>query len=47
MYVGFMFISMFIGYSIGSSPVISYHYGAKNKEELKDIEVIIRKLMLL
>ena len=37
MYVGFMFISMFIGYSIGSSPVISYHYGAKNKEELKNL----------
>ena len=37
MYVSFMFISMFIGYSIGSSPVIGYHYGAKNKEELKNL----------
>lgn len=37
MYVSFMFISVFIGYSIGSSPVVSYHYGAKNKVELKSL----------
>ena len=34
MYVGFMFISIFIGYSIGVAPVIGYHYGAKNHKEL-------------
>ena len=27
----------FIGYSIGTAPVVSYHYGAKNHEELKSL----------
>jgi len=37
MYVNFIFISAFIGYSIGCAPVISYHYGAENYYELKGI----------
>ena len=37
MYVGFIFIGTYLGYSIGSSPIISYHYGAGNKEELKNL----------
>ena len=37
MYVGFMFISIFIGYSIGVAPVIGYHYGAKNHKELTSL----------
>ena len=37
MYVSFIFASVFIGYSIGTSPVISYHYGAKNHNELKGL----------
>ena len=37
MYVSFMFVAVFIGYSIGSSPVISYHYGAKNRPELRNL----------
>lgn len=37
MYVNFIFISAFIGYSIGCAPVIGYHYGAKNSDELKGI----------
>lgn len=37
MYVNFVFISVFIGYSIGSAPVISYHYGADNHSELKSL----------
>ena len=36
MYVGFIFISIFIGYSVGIAPIIGYHYGAKNTDELKD-----------
>jgi len=34
MYVNFIFISVFIGYSVGSAPVIGYHYGAQNHSEL-------------
>ena len=37
MYVGFIFIGTYLGYSIGSAPIISYHYGAENKEELKNL----------
>lgn len=35
MYVGFIFMSIFIGYSVGVAPVISYHYGAQNETELQ------------
>lgn len=37
MYVNFVFVSAFLGYSMGVAPVISYHYGAKNTDELKSL----------
>lgn len=37
MYVNFIFIAIFIGYSIGSAPLIGYHYGAGNHDELKNL----------
>ena len=37
MYVNFIFISMFIGYVVGLAPVVSYHFGAKNYAELKNL----------
>ena len=37
MYVGFIFIGTYLGYSIGTAPIIGYNYGAENKEELKNI----------
>lgn len=37
MYVSLIFQSVFIGYSTGTSPVISYHYGAQNHSELKGL----------
>ena len=37
MYVSFIFASVFIGYSIGTAPITSYHYGAQNHKELKNI----------
>ena len=37
MYVNFVFIAIFIGYSIGSAPLIGYHYGAGNHDELKNL----------
>lgn len=37
MYVNFIFAAIFIGYSIGSGPVIGYHYGAGDKKELKNL----------
>lgn len=37
MYVNFVFSSMYIGYSIGAAPIVSYHYGAGNRTELKNL----------
>ena len=37
MYVNFIFIGVFMGYSIGAGPVISYHYGAGNQAELRSL----------
>lgn len=37
MYVNFIFIAIFLGYSIGSAPLVSYHYGADNHDELKNL----------
>ncbi len=44
MYVAFIFVAVFIGYSIGSAPVISYHYGAENRGELRNL---LRKSLVL
>ncbi len=37
MYVNLIFLAAFIGYSIGTAPVIGYHYGAMNSAELKSL----------
>ncbi len=37
MYVNFIFISLFVGYAVGVAPVISYHFGARNTDELKGL----------
>ena len=37
MYVCMIFIAIFIGYTVGIAPVISFHYGAGNKKELKSL----------
>ncbi len=37
MYVNMVFLAAFIGYSVGTAPVIGYHYGAGNHEELKSL----------
>lgn len=37
LYVNFVFISAYIGYSVGSAPITGYNYGAKNTIELKNV----------
>ena len=37
MYIDFVFIAAFIGYAMGTAPVISYHFGAQNHDELKSL----------
>ncbi len=37
MYINIIFMSIFLGYSVGSAPIVSYHYGAGNDSELKNL----------
>lgn len=37
MYVSLIFQSVYIGYSVGAAPIISYHYGSKNHTELRGL----------
>ena len=37
MYVDFVFIAAFLGFSVGSAPIVSFHYGADNRTELKSV----------
>ena len=37
MYVSFIFMAFFFGYSIAVTPVVGYHYGAQNHPELKNM----------
>lgn len=44
MYVQFVFVAIFVGYAVGSAPIVSYHYGAQNDSELKNL---LKKSLLL
>ncbi len=44
MYVSMIFSAAFIGYSIGTAPVVGYHDGAKNYAELKSV---LRKSLII
>ena len=44
MYIDFIFLAAFIGYAMGTAPVISYHFGAENHAELKSL---LRKSMMI
>lgn len=44
MYVSMIFNAVFIGYAIGVAPVVSFHYGAQNREELKGL---LRKSLVI
>ncbi len=37
MYVNMIFLAVFFGYSMGTAPIVSYHYGADNQEELQSL----------
>lgn len=37
MYASFIFMAVFMGYSIPSAPVASYHFGAGDRGELKNL----------
>ncbi len=44
MYVNFIFVAVFIGFTIGAAPIIGYNHGAQNHEELKSM---FRKCMAI
>lgn len=44
MYVQFIFVAIFIGYNIGTAPIIGYNYGAQNHKELQNV---FKKSMIL
>ncbi|MBD5132710.1 MAG: MATE family efflux transporter [Clostridiales bacterium] len=37
MYVSFIYIGCYFGFSVGTTPIIGYNYGAQNHEELKNV----------
>lgn len=37
MYVNFIFVAVFLGYAIGTAPIVGYHYGAGNSAELNNV----------
>ena len=39
MYINMIFLAVFFGYTMGVSPIISYHYGAGNEGELRILRV--------
>lgn len=47
MYTSLIFQGVFIGYSIGIAPVVSYHYGAENRGEVQSLLEKSMKLLLL
>ena len=46
MYVSFMFVAMFIGYSVGVAPIIGFNYGAQNNKELKNVFKVSMKVVV-
>ncbi|MBR3949462.1 MAG: MATE family efflux transporter [Oscillospiraceae bacterium] len=45
MYVNFIFISIYIGFAIGTAPIVGYNHGAQNYDELKGL--LRRSLVIL
>lgn len=37
MYVSMIFMAIFIGYAVGTAPVVGFHFGAQNRRELKSL----------
>lgn len=44
MYISFLFSAIFFGYVVGLSPLLSYHYGSENHNELSSL---LRKSLIL
>lgn len=47
MYVNFIFVAAFLGYSIGSAPVVGFNYGSQNHKELQNVFNMSIKIIAL
>lgn len=47
LYGQFLFNSLYMGFSMGTAPIISYHFGAQNEKELKNVTGICHKFVVL
>lgn len=47
MYVQFIFVAVFVGYAVGSAPIVGYHYGADNYDELHNMKNKSIKVMIV
>lgn len=45
LYVSEIFIAIFVGYAISTTPVIGYHYGARNQKEVRNVFGISIRIM--
>ncbi|MCF0178565.1 MAG: MATE family efflux transporter [Bacteroidales bacterium] len=45
MYFAFVFVAVYIGYGVGSAPIMSYNYGAENHREMKN--VLLKSLQII
>lgn len=46
MYVNMIFIAAFIGYSVGSAPLVSFHYGAQHYDEMRNLRLKSLRLVM-
>ena len=37
MYAAFLFVAVFVGYAVGSAPIVSFHYGARSHAEVHNL----------
>ena len=47
MYLGFIFMAIFIGFSVGTAPIISFHFGAQDAAELKNLLRISLRILAI
>ena len=45
MYAAFLFVAVFVGYSVGSAPIVSFHYGAQNQGEVHNLYAMSLRLI--
>ena len=45
MYAAFLFVAVFVGYAVGSAPIVSFHYGARNRKEVNNLYRMSLKLI--